>query len=90
MKKIPIDENGDGNCCPKCGSIKISRHDQCPIYVEVDLNSGKEIFRNNEGKRIYNPSNKMLAMLYRVAQIETQCWLYKCRKCGWESEMFIS
>lgn len=87
--KIPIDEYGEGNCCPKCGSMKISVYYQYPLEVEEDLNTGKEIFRDSDGKRIYNLSNRTLARLYKLSQIDAQMEIFSCRKCGWKSEAFV-
>lgn len=88
IEKIPIDECGDGNCCPVCGSLKISKQVQYPLYVEEDLNSGKEIIRDCNGKRISKPSNRLLARLYRSSQMDSVMWVFHCRKCGWISESF--
>lgn len=50
---------------------------------------GKEIIRGNEGKRIYKPSNRLLARRYKNCEDEDcQRMNYVCEKCGWESEMF--
>lgn len=86
--KQPIDEYGEGNCCPKCGSVKISIISQFPIIVEKDLKTGNEIIRNKAGERI-KQSNRLLARIYKKAQYDAQCWNYECRKCGWLSEMFV-
>lgn len=90
MVKTPIDKNGKGNCCPKCGSKKVSVHMQYPLFVEEDLNTGKEILHDlSTGKRLYNPTIRELALRYKLAKSDAQCWSYKCRKCDWASEMFI-
>lgn len=88
MVKKQIDEYGEGNCCPKCESRKITKHTQYALQVEEDLNTGKEIVYDFNGERTYNPSNRLLAAKYKRGRSETQCWSYKCRKCGWESETF--
>lgn len=87
-ERIPIDEFGEGNCCPVCNSMKISVDYQFPLEVEMDLNSSKEILRDFDGKRIYKPTNKMLARRYKKSQMDAQLWIFKCRKCGWRSETF--
>ena len=89
MEKNPINEYGDGNCCPVCRSIKISKNYQFPLYVEEDLNTGKEIIRDSYGKRICKPSNRLLAQRYRTSQIDAQMWNFECRKCGWVSGSFV-
>ena len=78
----------DDNTCPACGSNKITVHYQYPLYVEKDIHTEKEIIRDSNGKRIYKPSNRMLAFLYKVAQMDAQTWNYKCQKCGWISEAY--
>lgn len=88
IEKISINEFGDGNCCPVCGSLKMSKFIQYPLYVEEDNKTGKEIIRDVHGKRINRPSNRLLANLYRSAQRDSQTWCFVCRKCGWTSESF--
>ena len=75
----------DDNTCPVCGSKKIIAYYQYPLYVYEDIRTGKEIFYDRNKKRIYNPSNRMLARLYKSAQIDAQTWNYECKKCGWIS-----
>ena len=89
-ERIPIDEFGDGNCCPVCGSVKISRNLQFPLYVEEDLQTGKQIIRDDSGKRIYKPSDRLLARLYRASQMDAQMWVFSCRKCGWLSDSIVT
>ncbi len=88
IAKQPLDENGEGNCCPECGSLKISVNYQFPLFVEMDLNSRNEIFKDADGKRI-KQTNRLLARRYKNSQLDAQCWNYECRKCGWISEMFV-
>lgn len=89
MVKTPIDKDGKGNCCPKCGSKKVSINIQYPLLVENDLNTGKEIlYHVSTGKRLYNPPTRELALRYKLSKSDAQCWSYKCRKCDWVSEMF--
>lgn len=88
-KKVPVNQFGSGNCCPECGSTKISAFYQYPMIVEEDLNTGNEIFRDEQGKRIYNVTNKLLAHRYKSAQfVGAESCTYKCRKCGWISETY--
>ena len=87
-EKIPIGEYGCGTCCPECGSIKVVCYMQYPVVKMYDMR-GKEIIRNNEGKRIYKPSNKILERKYKNCEDgDCQCMNYVCEKCGWKSEMF--
>ena len=88
-KKIPINEDGIGNCCPKCGSLKVSIIYQFVHQVEFDLKTGKEQFRDTRGNRIYNPSIRHRALLYECSKHETNMWFYMCRRCDWISEPFI-
>lgn len=78
----------EDNRCPKCGSKRIIENIQYPMETEFDLRTGKEIFRDYTGKRIYKPSNRLLALRYLSSQVDAQCWLYECSKCGWISELF--
>lgn len=91
MEKIPIDEYGEGNCCPVCGSTRIETVLQYPLYVYKDLKTGKERFYGyKNGERIYipKPSNRMLANRYKTSQTDAQVWNHKCRKCNWVSDEF--
>lgn len=78
----------EDNRCPKCGSKRIVETDQYPMHVEYDLKTGKEIFRDDKGKRIYKPSNSLIASYWKAMQFDAQCWWYECSKCGWRSELF--
>lgn len=87
-KKIPLNEYGEGNCCPKCGSSKIDVHHQFPLEVYYDLTTGKERFYiEDELKR--NPSNRDMARRYKQSQQESQVWYFECRKCDWVSKPFV-
>ena len=88
-EKIPIDEYGEGNCCPACGSLQISNDIQYYLSVEMDLRTGKEIIRDHTGKRIYKPSRRLLAAYYKASQYDEIMHIYRCRKCGWRSETFV-
>ena len=87
--KIPIDEFGEGNCCPECGSLKVHIYYQYPLYVYEDL-EGHELFHDPiTGKWTRNVSNKEKARLYKLSQNDAQMWQYTCRKCGWTSKLFV-
>jgi hypothetical protein len=90
MERIPVDDCGEGNCCPICGSFKISRIEQFPLEVTFDLNTKKLMVNDFRGKRIYKPSNRHLALLFRSGiNNESQVTLLKCRKCDWQSEPLV-
>lgn len=79
----------EDNRCPECGSKRIVERCQYPLYVDNDVRTGKEIFKDPlTGKRIYRPSNRLLASMYKASQFDAQCWNYECSKCGWISELF--
>lgn len=86
-KKTPITGLEQGNCCPECGSSKVVLHMQFPLYADFDTR-GKEIITDDSGKRIYRPSNKLLAIQYKSSMIDFQCASYECTKCGWTSEIY--
>lgn len=91
VEKIPINKYGEGNCCPECGSTRIDVYHQYPLYVYKDLKTGKERFyfwKNGKDMYIPKPSNRQLAVRYQSSQVDSQCWNYICRKCGWMSEIF--
>lgn len=67
--KIPITDLENGNCCPKCGSTKVILCKQFPLTVQFDM-KGKEIIRDLKGRRIYKPSNQILAALYKASQYD--------------------
>lgn len=88
-EKIPIDEFGEGNCCPECGSKKILVFYQFPLYVCKDLD-GHELFRNNKtGGWKRRISAKEKARLYTLSQCDAQMWNFKCERCGWISDNFV-
>lgn len=89
-KKIPI-KDGEGNCCPLCGGTKISIIYQCPLMVEVDLSTGKEIFTVKGGVRTYKPSQRDLAALHKKSQVDAQFRQFQCRneECGWISAPIV-
>lgn len=88
MKKIPITGFEEGNCCPECGSTKVSLFVQYSVLLEFDL-KGKQIIKQG-GKRVYRPSNQLLAAYYNCVSCNAmQCANYLCNKCGWESELYV-
>ncbi len=70
------------------GSKRITENIQYPMETEFDLRTGKEIFRDYKGKRIYRPSNSLIASYWKGMQFDAQCCWYECSKCGWRSEIF--
>ena len=86
--KIPINEYGEGNCCPVCGSTRITIYEQRLLYVNVNLKTGKPfIMRNGKMKQM---SNRDKANDFDGASVAGGgCWNYCCRKCGWISGMFV-
>lgn len=85
--KKPITDFENGNCCPKCGSTKVILWMQFPLIAQFDM-KGKEIIKDYKGKRIYKPSNQILASLYKAAENDFQCASYECKKCGWKSKIY--
>lgn len=87
--RIPIDEFGEGNCCPACGSVKVHVYYQFPLYVCKDLD-GNEKFRDHKtGKWTRRISNREKARLYTLSQCDAQMWNFRCERCGWISENFV-
>lgn len=37
MEKVKIDDCGYGNCCPECGSVKITKHEQRNLEVNINM-----------------------------------------------------
>lgn len=62
-KKTPITGLEEGNCCPECGSSKVTLYMQYPMIIELDM-KGKLIIRDHKGKRMQKPSNKRISELY--------------------------
>ena len=73
MEKVKIDDCGYGNCCPECGSVKITRHEQRNL-------EGKMKYMSNRDKAIHFDNADMSG--------GGGCWSYECRKCGWVSDTF--
>ncbi len=86
-KKIPITDFQEGNCCPVCGSSKVVLYMQYPLFAEFDMR-GKQILKDYRGKRVYRPSNQLLATEYKNAISDWEWAFYKCKKCGWNSETY--
>ena len=91
--KIPITGYGKGNCCPQCGSAKVTYIATARVEQEFDLNDKpiyKRYLRDGSCKRIYRPSNSFLASCFESAiYSDWQCIRYQCKKCGWTSDMFL-
>lgn len=86
-EKVPITGFNEGNCCPKCGRSKVILYTQFPLFVEFDMR-GKQIIKDYRGKRVYKPSNKLLAAEYKSAISDWEWAFYRCTKCGWNSETY--
>lgn len=86
-EKIPIID-GEGNCCPECGSLRITVHEQRNLFVDRNLSSGR-VFVIKKGKMM-NMTNRDKVIAFDCADMSRGggCWLYECRKCGWISEMY--
>lgn len=72
----------------KVGIVKGGDINETDTYLEFE---GKWFFgkiTDFRGKRIYKPSNRLLAQLYKSAQKDSQCWVYECKKCGWISDTY--
>lgn len=85
IEKFPLNESGEGNCCPKCGSLKIFKLLTCYIEKEIKLNTGKERYINPITKRPSKMSNRVKAWKYSSA--DKVFFILKCDKCGWKSEI---
>ncbi len=70
------------------GYKKVILRKQFPLIVQFDM-KGKEIIKDLKGKRMYKPSNKIQAALYKAAQHDFQCAYYECQKCGWMSKIYV-
>ena len=86
-EKIPIID-GQGNCCPECGSLRITVHEQRNLYVDRNLSSGKAFIMRN-GK-MSHMSNRDKALSFDCADMSSGggCFSYECRKCGWVSGIY--
>lgn len=85
MSKDLVEKNGI--CyCPICNSKKISECVQAVINKENDYNTRKII---NPSTGLSKMTNKEKAAAYDDASGEgVGCWYFKCRKCGWNSELY--
>lgn len=88
MEKVKIDDCGYGNCCPECGSVKITRHEQRNLEVNINVVTKNPYIIHN-GKMKYM-SNRDKAIHFDNADMSGGggCWSYECRKCGWVSDTF--
>lgn len=85
MSKELVVKNGI-SYCPKCNSKKITECLQAVLHKENDYNTGKTI---NPTNGTFKMTNKEKANAYDNACGESiGCWCYKCRKCGWISELY--
>ena len=67
--------------CPKCGSTRITLHEQAIVYKHINANTNNLISRM---------SSRQNAFVYDNATSEgVGCWNYECRKCGWESKTYV-
>ena len=87
-EKIPIDEYGDGNCCPKCGSTKETRHEQRNIHVNINVQSGRQFILKCGKIKPLSMKDKADAFDSADSSGGGGCWSFECRKCGWKSETF--
>lgn len=88
MEKNPINECGEGNCCPVCKSTRITRNEQRNLQVNVNLSTEKPFYMK-KGRMKYL-SNREKAIAFDTADLAGGggCWSYECRACGWYSELF--
>jgi len=71
--------------CPKCGSRRILIDEECVVYKTLDANSGKIL---NPRTLKSQMSNREKAEEYNKAETDgIGQWQYKCRECGWKSEV---
>lgn len=74
--------------CPVCRSKKITLNTQAVLMKYEDANTGKEIDKYKN--KIRKLSNREKAAAYDMASTEgAGCWHYSCRKCGWNSEVYV-
>ena len=67
--------------CPKCGSTRITLHEQAIVYKHINANTNNLISRM---------SSRQKAFVYDNATSEgVGFWNYECRKCGWESKTYV-
>lgn len=86
-ERTPIID-GHGNCCPECGSTRITVHEQRNLYIDRNLSSGKPfIIRDGKVKPM---SNRDKAIAFNCADMSSGagCCSYECRKCGWSSKLY--
>lgn len=87
-ERIPIDRYGEGNCCPECGSTRITEHQQRNLEVQINL-ATRRPFIMQKGK-MKALSNRDKARAFDIADMDGGggMWFFECRKCGWQSEVF--
>lgn len=73
--------------CPECGSKRITEITQNTLIKMKNVNGGAAI---NPGTGKHYMSNRDKAFAYDNASLDgIGCWYYKCRKCGWKSEILV-
>ncbi|MEY8507249.1 hypothetical protein AALA78_03295 [Lachnospiraceae bacterium 42-17] len=89
MEKIPINDSGEGNCCPVCNSKRITRHEQRNLQVAVNLSTEKAFcMKKGRMQRLTN-SDKARAFDQADCANGGGCWSFECRVCGWQSDIFV-
>lgn len=88
MERIPINDLGEGNCCPVCSSTRITRHEQRNLEVKVNLSTEKPFCMKNGRMRPLSKHEKALAFDRADLAGGGGCWSYECRTCGWHSDVF--
>lgn len=88
IEKVPIDDTREGNCCPVCGSIRITRNEQRNLQVSVNLSTEKPFCMKNGRMKPLSNREKAFAFDHADMANEGGCWSYECRKCGWHSDLF--
>ena len=73
--------------CPVCGSKRITEAMQAVILKKCDANT-RTIISTITNKPYM--SNRDKAFEYDCASPSgVGCWFYVCRKCGWESGLYV-
>ena len=73
--------------CPVCGSKRITEAMQAVILKKCDANT-RTIISTITNKPYM--SNRDKAFEYDCASPSVVgCWFYVCRKCGWESRLYV-
>lgn len=88
-KAVPLDENGNGNSCPVCGSKHLIIRKVFSIEQEYSLKTGKAKYMINGHRTCKTPSLATKAALYDKAISNTPVsFQYSCEKCAWSSKWF--